>query len=321
MRRLILFWLIGPLHTRLPSNTIKEVTQNLLSYVHLFPTEFARKPRPLSMYKYWKATEFRSFLLYTGIIALKNVPKRIYKHFLLLHSAIFILCDPDLYGQLLPSAEQYLRQFVSTSKSLYGKSMLVYNVHSLLHLSKDCERFGNLDKFSCFKYENKLFQIKRKLRSTTLPLQQIVNRLSETKINTSTDVLTSKTFVHKFLHVSNVTGMHDPVHIKQYKLVIWNNVRFSIKEKNCYFMDFSRNYYKIENIIFVNENTYFMCKKFICIEPFYTYPLDSRTIDICKGSCLDTHFSSIHVSAVYRKCCGLRWKNSIVLLPLFQRFN
>ena len=319
MRRLILFWIIGPLSTRFPSNTVKEVSRSLLSYQCSLPSEFARKPRSLSLYRYWKATEFRTFLLYTGVVALKNVPKAIYKNFLLLHSAIFILCDPDVYRQLHSSAEKYLKQFVSSCKTVYGTSMLVYNVHSLLHLAKDCERFGHLDQFSCFKYENKLFQIKRKLRSTNLPLQQIVNRLSE--MNPSSAV-SPPTIVHKYPHFSSITGGHDSVKVKQYMLLIWNKVRFSLQEKNCFFMDFSCNYYRIENIILDDkECTYFICKKFLCIEPFYTYPLDSRIIDIVKASSLAPEYCSIHASAVYRKCCGLLWKDCVVLLPQYQRFN
>lgn len=31
---------------------------------------------------------------------------------------------------------------------------MVYNVHSLIHLTADVDRFGPLDAFSAFKYEN-----------------------------------------------------------------------------------------------------------------------------------------------------------------------
>ena len=57
--------------------------------------------------------------------------------------------------------------------------MLVYNLHALIHLARDCRRHGPLDDFSSFKYENMLWKIKRKLRSTSNPLRQLENRFSE----------------------------------------------------------------------------------------------------------------------------------------------
>ena len=44
---------------------------------------------------------------------------------------------------------------------LYGKDMLVYNVHGLTHLAADAMRFGPLDTFSAFPFENFLGKIKK----------------------------------------------------------------------------------------------------------------------------------------------------------------
>lgn len=63
---------------------------------------------------------------------------------------------------------------------------MVYNVHSLIHLTADVDRFGPLDAFSAFKYENFLGIIKRKLRHGNLPMQQVINRLNElSNVNTN----------------------------------------------------------------------------------------------------------------------------------------
>ena len=44
--------------------------------------DFSRKPRALSEFKQWKATELRQFLLHTGPVILKKVlPRFMYKHF------------------------------------------------------------------------------------------------------------------------------------------------------------------------------------------------------------------------------------------------
>jgi len=55
------------------------------------PLEFARYPRSLFEINRWKATEFRSFILYTRPVLLKDVlPKRVYEHFLCLNVSIRI---------------------------------------------------------------------------------------------------------------------------------------------------------------------------------------------------------------------------------------
>ena len=45
---------------------------------------------------------------------------------------------------------------------VYGKGFLVYNVHCLIHLPKDVQILGPLDKFSSFPFENLLGQLKKK---------------------------------------------------------------------------------------------------------------------------------------------------------------
>jgi len=85
-----------------------------------FPIEFQRK-RSLKEIAYWKASEFRQFLLYSGIIVLNNnVPSAIYKHFLLLHVATTILCSASLIVHYLDFGSELLRSFVNHWPKLYG---------------------------------------------------------------------------------------------------------------------------------------------------------------------------------------------------------
>ncbi|EFN71379.1 hypothetical protein EAG_00250, partial [Camponotus floridanus] len=87
------------------------------------------------------------------------------KHFLLLHSAAYILSSSTLIRTHLHFAEQFIRTFISHSVVIYGKSFVVYNVHSLSHLSKECQEHGTMDNFSAFRYENRLKSIKDSLMS------------------------------------------------------------------------------------------------------------------------------------------------------------
>ena len=127
-----------------------------------------------------KATEFRQFLLYTGPVVLRGVlPEPLYENFILLCVGITILVTPRLCQIQCDYASQLLTVCVENMKILYGEGMLVYNVHGLIHLAGDVRRFGTLDNFSAFPFENALKRIKKLVRKPNLPLQQLTNRLFE----------------------------------------------------------------------------------------------------------------------------------------------
>ena len=82
------------------------------------PKEFNRIGRSLEDISNWKATEFRTFLLYTGIFILRNIlPCHQYKHFLYFHVAIRILGNPKSTVDHMKYGDQVLRHFVTNSYS------------------------------------------------------------------------------------------------------------------------------------------------------------------------------------------------------------
>ncbi|KAF0753899.1 DUF4806 domain-containing protein [Aphis craccivora] len=85
VRKLIHLWIgKGLLNVRLRSSQIKEISTILLKLRPFITNDFSRKPRGLDEIHYWKATELRQFLLYTGLLVLNNIlNKNYYKHFML----------------------------------------------------------------------------------------------------------------------------------------------------------------------------------------------------------------------------------------------
>ena len=71
VRRLLLYLKEGP-HCRILSNQLNEVSDCLVSFYGKMFSEFAPQLCALSDLKRWKAAEFRHFLTYTGVIALKG---------------------------------------------------------------------------------------------------------------------------------------------------------------------------------------------------------------------------------------------------------
>ncbi|XP_067207161.1 uncharacterized protein [Linepithema humile] len=171
MKKLLWLWLKGPNNVRLGSRTIAKISEILELFKKRCPNDFVRKPRGLKHALQWKATEYRQFLLYTGPIVLKNhLSQNMYVHFLTLHVAITILVNPTLITQYTDYAQSLLEHFVTTFSIIYGKEYVTYNIHNMLHICADVKKFGPLDMFSAFRFENYMSTIKRHLRKNEKPL-------------------------------------------------------------------------------------------------------------------------------------------------------
>ena len=147
------------------------------------PSEFSRQPRSVFDMEYWKATEYRSSLLYTGLVFLKGiVSPDIYALYLKLAVAMNILhTENDEKRTLyLGYARALLLEFIRDSKHLLGSSFVVYNVHSMSHIPDDVENFQcSVNHLSAFPFENHLQSLKKLVKTTHNPIGQVFFRLSE----------------------------------------------------------------------------------------------------------------------------------------------
>lgn len=178
MKRLILFWVKGKKPVRLLDP--ESVSEELINLKPFLPREFSRLPRTLEECEFWKATEFRTFLIYTGPIVLKGrLKKKLYEHFMLLSCAIRILISPETCFSLNNMAKNLLKEFVQDYPNYYGEEYVGYNVHGLLHITDFVLIHGPLDAFSAFKFENYLQFVKRSSNNSRYPLQDLYNRIME----------------------------------------------------------------------------------------------------------------------------------------------
>jgi hypothetical protein len=107
------------------------------------------------------------------------LPDEILNHFMLLFVGMRILASRQMAIQYCDYANELLVKFVTDAKILYGREIMVYNMHCLIHLAADVKKLGCLDDFSAFPFENKLGQLKKLVRKPSQPLQQIVRRIDE----------------------------------------------------------------------------------------------------------------------------------------------
>lgn len=129
------------------------------------PHEVTMTSRSIHDRKQWKASEWRTFLLYTSTICLQGLlPPRYYKHWHYLIIGIYTLLQNIINNEEIDHAEFCLNKFVSSIPNLYGEHFLKFNLHLLLHLPIHVKMWRCLWAWSAFPFEHfngslcKLFQ-------------------------------------------------------------------------------------------------------------------------------------------------------------------
>jgi hypothetical protein len=191
VKRIIKFWLgkdkvKNRLECKLTSANVEEINKRIEHINLQTKGVFVRKLRDIDKVGLWKATECRQFLLYLFPPMMKDIlNEKFYTHFKLLYVACRILADvsnskdPDC----LIFARTSLLQFVQQAHELYEGYMSTYNTHILIHLTDDVERFGCLDSFSSFPFENEQRYIGELLTSKINLNAQISNRIRDETYN------------------------------------------------------------------------------------------------------------------------------------------
>lgn len=246
--------------------------------------------------------------MYLGpVVLFKILKKETYEHFLVLHCAISFLISSKCatYSRY---AKQLLKLFVSDCSRIYGKQYLIYNVHSLIHIADDVERYGALDNFSAFKFENYLGYLKKKVRSPYKPLQQVGNRISETDFKPS-KMCNGINYSHEHFQ-----GPIPPCYRgKQYSKLDFGTYLLQLKSSaDCYCMLRNKTVMQISNIIVLHGNTPALFgSMFSHHEKFYDYPCDSTNLDIFLATEMSSQLTIIDVQDVLCKC---------FVIPIFDKF-
>ena len=157
---------------------VKEVDSRLLN---IKPSSaISRLPRSIeTSLKYWKASEYRSFLLYYGAVVLRGILDDIMlEHYLKFVEAMHILLKNGSMDRDITNAENMLCCFVKDFSSLYSESFMTLNVHQLLHLADSVRQLGPLYTHSCFTFENQNAVLLKMIKSSQNVNEQIVGALS-----------------------------------------------------------------------------------------------------------------------------------------------
>lgn len=123
MKRCLLRWIgkTKKYERKWNQNLIDSTSQLLLQCNEQKPSDIHRAIRDLNTIKHWKGVEFRTILLYAGMVVLQPaLNSDEYEHFLTLCCAVTI-CSCDKYKMLIPLAGKMFNVYIKKYIELYGK--------------------------------------------------------------------------------------------------------------------------------------------------------------------------------------------------------
>lgn len=284
------------------------------------PAEIHRSIRSLNHIKYWKGTEYRTFLLYVGIVVLKDfLTQELYEHFLVLVSAVSI-CYCDAYKKYLSIAKKLFDEFIESYIEIYGIDEIGSNMHNLNHIVDDVNRFGNLNNISTYEFENTLGQIKLLLRRCDKPLEQISRRITESFNIKKQNWLDQKDFKPSVQYAFE--DLNRP-NIECYKQIYFKkDVRLSSRKfGDKFFLTHENEIVELDHIIRYNNSFRIFGFSLKNKGPFFSQPFSSTYINIFLSD-LEKQNSKYHnVESIKCKLICLSYKTNYVLIPMLHSLD
>lgn len=308
MRRCIRGWTHGSFNfrTKFSAFQIGKISTILESFNATKPCDINRAIRGLQHLKLWKGSEYRTLLLYTGLVVLKDfLDEEVFDHFVLLSCMVRILSCNE-YTKFYPIARSGLNAYIEKFATLYGIDSVSSNIHNLSHVVDDVIKFGILPNISSYPFENYLGQFKNLVRTGKLPLSQIAKRVSEiAQIN----ILSTET---KFPYVTGDDGK------KQYKKIILNkNFVLANDEKNKWFLTKCSQIVEMINVKLYEGSYCILGRQIKTKTNLFISPFQSSHLDIYQTTDKTLDAAKLYnVSTIKSKIFTLNYKNKYVFIPI-----
>lgn len=137
----------------------------------------ARKPRSITQRSYFKASEYRSLLLYYYPVVLPGYVPNVYvKHIRALSAAVYILLKENITLEEIDYAEKLLESFVKDHQQLFGKSNMVMVIHLLKHMAECVRQLGPAWAHSAFPFERNNGRLLKMVNGTSDVIHQICSK-------------------------------------------------------------------------------------------------------------------------------------------------
>lgn len=178
------------------------------------PVNVTRPPHSIRSHKFWKASEFRHFLLFYTRPCLKwTLPWQYLEYLLLLVQGSYCLLKDAISPPDIDETDMFLNILVGHYVTLYGKCHISFNVHILLHATSSVRNWCPLWCQSAFIFEShngnllKLFHGTHSVQEQIVEmfcLYQYVQRLVTVAYASSSNKQ-SKSFVERILRAYKLT--------------------------------------------------------------------------------------------------------------------
>lgn len=163
-----------------------------------------------------------------------------------------------------------------------------YNFHNFLHLCSDVKKFGPVDVFSAFRFENYMTTVKKRLRKKSQPLQQLAKRSAEMQAFEKSNIAKPLVIV-KQSHYDGPVMNDTQERTKQYKTLNYGSffIDCNSQRDNCVLLK-DNTVATIMNIVDFGENDiHFIGKKQTVEASLYDVPMSSHYLNIhvvCPGN-------------------------------------
>lgn len=299
-------------------NQIEEVSKEILQFNETLPHEIHRKIRSLKHVHFWKASEFRTMILYVGVVGLKdNVPKQEYELFLKVFCAV-VICSSKMYASYLPLARTLFAEYIEGHITIYGLNSITSNIHNLIHVVDDVERFGDLNSISAYEFENCLHLIKLLLKQCNKPLEQLARRLHENSLTVLENQNNRNTLFPKFKD-QFLLG-YGTENCLAYRRIELKNIMLRDDKKNQWVMlnDNDRTIVRFEYAFQRESNSYFSGYPLnkALKENFFTRPFNSSHINIFLYKIEENDSKIFNVNSIMAKLFCLPYHDKFVFIPL-----
>ncbi|XP_031342118.1 uncharacterized protein LOC116170009 [Photinus pyralis] len=303
MKRVLGHWLQGAAEHRLAPSKRQIASRRILDVAEHTPCEFDRKPRSLTEVDYWKAKEFRTFMNYYGPYIMEDlISNKQFKHFLLLHISMRILCSGNYRDGLGEIAKEKMKQFSARVQYIYGEDAIIYNMHSIFHMAKEAvDGHYSLDEMSCFPFESYLGKLVKMIRTPNKPLAQVCVRLAE-----------QSNFLEEYpLNRCNTVNENKTIlnHHHGYKINITSDKDSFILLKNKRVM-------KVVELIETNNILTIKGRIFGRQYEAYTEPVSSKVINVYKVQELNNFLFEEPVGNIECKCFVIPMDNHFLVMGM-----
>ncbi|XP_042150447.1 uncharacterized protein LOC121838324 [Ixodes scapularis] len=141
--------------------------------------EISRLPRSLKDMKFWKSSEWRSWMLFYSPVVLKGfLPKKYFDNWLKFVRIMHFLLSRSVPLDSLPQVKRAMTAFLKEFEELYGQVNMTYNTHLLLHLIDSVRLWGPLWGYSAYPFESMNGKLVRLVNGTRYVQCQIIDKFS-----------------------------------------------------------------------------------------------------------------------------------------------